>query len=154
MPRRSSADFAPASSAARSQTLCAAVNSDAVPKDLDRMIDAALDRCAEVLWDDAGHRAPMQVTADRVEEMHGRELRIVEADKTTFAPSSQHAGKVRLGAVGSEPVESPRKVGEADALGDGPNADLGATACGGQGREPVGSSQLPVGSGQNADPIR
>ena len=31
-----------------------AVNSDAVPKDLDRMIDAALDRGAEVLWDDAG----------------------------------------------------------------------------------------------------
>jgi hypothetical protein len=31
----------------------AAVNSDAVPKDLDRIIDAALDRCADILWDDA-----------------------------------------------------------------------------------------------------
>jgi hypothetical protein len=29
---------------------------------LDRMIDAALDRGAEVLWVDAGHRAPMQVS--------------------------------------------------------------------------------------------
>ena len=47
----------------------AAVTSDAVPKDLDRIIDAALDRGAEVLWDDAGHRAPMQVTADRVENV-------------------------------------------------------------------------------------
>jgi hypothetical protein len=42
----------------------AAVDSDAVPKDLDRIIDAALDRRAEVLWDDAGHRAPMQIAAD------------------------------------------------------------------------------------------
>jgi hypothetical protein len=50
----------------------AAVNSDAVPKDLDRMIDAALDLPAEVLWDDAGHRAPMQVTADRAKKLHGR----------------------------------------------------------------------------------
>ncbi len=57
-----------------------AVNSDAVPKDLDRMIDAALDCVAEVLWQDAGHRAPMQVTADGVEKLHGRALRIVEAD--------------------------------------------------------------------------
>ena len=57
-----------------------AVDSDAVPKDLDRMIDAALDRGAEVLWDDAGHRAAMQVTADRVEELNGRELGIIEAD--------------------------------------------------------------------------
>jgi hypothetical protein len=57
-----------------------AIDSDAVPKDLDRMIDAALDRGAEVLWDDAGHRAAMQVTADRVEELNGRELGIIEAD--------------------------------------------------------------------------
>jgi hypothetical protein len=64
-----------------------AVNSDTVPKDLDRMIDAALDRGPEVLWHDAGHRAPMQVTADRVEKLHGRELRIVEADTAAPAPS-------------------------------------------------------------------
>jgi hypothetical protein len=96
----------------------AAVNSDTVPKDLDRIIDAALDRDAEVLWEDAGHRAPMQVTADRVEKLHGRELRIVEADKAALAPDRQHAGKVRIGAVGSELEESPRKFREADALGD------------------------------------
>ena len=95
-----------------------AVNSDAVPKDLDRMIDAALDRGAEVLRDDAGHRAPMEVTADRVEKLHGRELRIVEADKAALAPDRQHAGKLRLGAVGSELVKGPRKFGEAGALGD------------------------------------
>src|ERR1700730_19160849 len=82
------------------------------------MIDAALDRGAEAPWDDAGHRAPMQVTADRVEKLNGRELRIVEANKAALAPDGQHAGKVRIGAVGSDLVESPRKVGEADALGD------------------------------------
>jgi len=49
------------------------INFDAGPKDLDRMIDAALDCVAEVLWSDAGHRAPMQVTADGVEKLHGHE---------------------------------------------------------------------------------
>ena len=67
----------------------AAVNSDAVPKDLDRMIDAALDRGTDILRDDARHRAPMQVTADRVEKTHGRVLRIVEADQATLAPDRQ-----------------------------------------------------------------
>src|SRR5258708_7209252 len=95
-----------------------AVNSDAAPKALDRMADAALDRGAEVLWDDAGHRAPMQITADRVEKLHGRELRIVEADKAALAPDRQHAGKVRIGAVGSGPEKNPRKFRKADALGD------------------------------------
>src|ERR1700730_10910298 len=96
----------------------AAVNSDAVPKDLDRMIDAAPDRGAEVLWGDAGHRAPMQVAADRVEKLHGCELRIVEADEAARAPVRQHAGKLRVGVIGSELVESPREFGKADALGD------------------------------------
>ena len=95
-----------------------AVNSDAVPKDLDRMIDAALDRGAEVLWDDAGHRTAMQVGADRVEKLNGRELGIIEADQAAFAPGRQHAGQVRIGAVGSELVKGPRKFGEAGALGD------------------------------------
>jgi hypothetical protein len=45
------------------------IDFDAVPKDLDRVIDAALDRGAEVLWEDAGHRAPMQVTADGVQRL-------------------------------------------------------------------------------------
>src|ERR1700726_2129050 len=48
----------------------AAVNSDAVPKDFDRMIDAALDHGTDILWDNAGHRAPVQVPADRVEKLH------------------------------------------------------------------------------------
>src|SRR5712672_1348078 len=95
-----------------------AVNSDAVPKDMDRMIDAALDRGAEVLWDDAGHRTAMQVTADRVEKLNGRELGIIEADQAAFAPGRQHAGQVRIGAIGSELVKGPRKFGEAGALGD------------------------------------
>jgi hypothetical protein len=95
-----------------------AVDSDAVPKDLDRMIDAALDRGAEVPWDDAGHRAAMQVTADRVEKLNGRELGIIEADQAAFAPGRQHAGQMRIGAVGSELVKRPRKFGEAGALGD------------------------------------
>ena len=95
-----------------------AVNSDAVPKDLDRMIDAALDRGAEVLWDDAGHRTAMQVGADRVEKLNGRELGIIEADQAAFAPGRQHAGQVRIGAIGSELVKGPRKFGEAGALGD------------------------------------
>ena len=69
------------------------------------MIDAALQRGAEVLWQDAGHRAPMQITGDRVEKLHGRELRIVDADKAALAPDRQHAGKVRIGAVGSELVK-------------------------------------------------
>src|SRR5712672_2521391 len=67
-----------------------AVNSDAVPKDLDRMIDAALDRGAEVLWDDAGHRTAMQVTADRVEKLNGREFGIIEADQAAFAKDRPH----------------------------------------------------------------
>src|SRR6266446_5502220 len=95
-----------------------AVNSDAVPKDLDRMIDAALDRGAEVLWDDAGHRTAMQVGADRIEKLNGRELGIIEADQAAFAPGRQHAGKVCIGAVGSELVKGPRKFGVAGALGD------------------------------------
>src|SRR6266849_1921125 len=82
------------------------------------MIDAALDCVAEVLWQDAGHRAPMQVTADGVEKLHGRALRIVEADKAALAPDRQHAGKVCIGAVGSELVKGPRKFGEAGAFGD------------------------------------
>jgi hypothetical protein len=53
---------------------------------LDRVIDAALDRGAEVLWEDAGHRAPMQVTADGVEKLHGRKLGVVEADEAALAP--------------------------------------------------------------------
>jgi hypothetical protein len=57
-------------------------------------------------------------SADRVEKLRSRELRIVEADKAALAPESQHAGKVCNGAVGSDPVESPRRFGEADALGD------------------------------------
>jgi AcrR family transcriptional regulator len=91
----------------------------------DRMIDAALDCVAEVLWQDAGHRAPMQVTADGVEKLHGRALRIVEADKAALAPDRQHAGKVCVGAVRSELVKGPRKFGEAGALGDDqpPNTD-------------------------------
>jgi len=102
-----------------------AVNFDSVPKDLDRMIDAALDCVAEVLWQDAGHRSPMQVTADGVEKLRGRALRIVEADKAALAPDRQHAGKVCMGAVGSELVKGPRKFGEAGALGDDqpPNTD-------------------------------
>ena len=48
-----------------------AVNFDAVPKDLDRIIDAALDRGMDILWDNARHRAPMQITADQVEKLHG-----------------------------------------------------------------------------------
>jgi hypothetical protein len=96
----------------------AAINSDAVPKDLNRMIDATLDGDAEVLWQDAGHRTPMQVTADRVEKLRGRALRIVEADKAALAPDRQHAGKVRMGAVGTELVKGPRNFGEASALGD------------------------------------
>ena len=96
----------------------AAINSDAVPKDLNRMINAALDGDAEVLWQDAGHCAPMQVTADGVDKLHGRALRIVEADKPALAPDRQHAGKVCIGAVGSEPVKGPRQFGEAGSLGD------------------------------------
>src|SRR5712672_4124110 len=82
------------------------------------MIDAALDRGAEVLWDDASHRAPMQVATDHVEKLHRRALRIVEADKAALAPHGHHAGKVCIGAVGSELVKGPRKFGEAGALGD------------------------------------
>src|SRR5882757_4403129 len=82
------------------------------------MIDAALDRGTEVLWQDAGHRSPMQVTADGVEKLRGRALRIVEADKAALAPDRQHAAKVRMGAVGTEMVEGPRNFGEASALGD------------------------------------
>jgi hypothetical protein len=77
------------------------------------MIDAALDRGAEVLWDDAGHRAAMQVTADRVEKLNGREFGIIEADQAAFAPGRQHAGQMRIGAVGSELVKGPRKFGKA-----------------------------------------
>jgi hypothetical protein len=44
------------------------------------MIDGALDRGAEILWDDAGDRAPMQIATDRVEKLHRRSLRIVEAN--------------------------------------------------------------------------
>src|SRR5258708_20854152 len=82
------------------------------------MIDTALDCVAEVLWQDAGHRAPMQVTADGVEKLRGRALRIVDADKAALAPDRQHAGKVCMGAVGSELIKGPRKFGEARALGD------------------------------------
>src|ERR1700724_1696966 len=82
------------------------------------MIDAALDLGAEVLGEDAGHCAPMQVTADGVEKLHGRTLRIVEADKAALAPDRQDAGKVCIGAVGSELVKGPRQFGEAGALGD------------------------------------
>ena len=96
----------------------ASVDSDPIPKDLDRMIDAALDRGAEILWDDASHRAPMQVATDHVEKLHRRKLRIVEADKTAFVPARQHAGKVRIGAVAPELEEGPCKFREADALGD------------------------------------
>ncbi len=89
------------------------------------MIDAALDCVAEVLWQDAGHRSPMQVTADGVEKLHGRALGIIEADKAALAPDRQHAGEVCMGAVGSELVKGPRKFGEAGALGDDqpPNTD-------------------------------
>src|SRR5258705_5801874 len=75
-------------------------------------------RGAEVLWEDAGHRAAMQVAADRVEKLHGRELRIIEADQAAVAPDRQHAGEVHIGALGSELVKGPRKFGEAGALGD------------------------------------
>src|SRR6266478_7460487 len=95
-----------------------AVDSDTVPKDLDRMIDAALDCGAEVLWDDAGHRAALQVAADRVEKLHGRELRIVEADQAALAPDKQHAGEVRIGTVASELVEAPREFRKTNPLGD------------------------------------
>jgi hypothetical protein len=77
----------------------AAVNSDAVPKDFDRIIiDATLDHGTDILWDNAGHCAAVQVTADRVEKLHGRELRIVEANKAALAPDRQHAGEVRIGS--------------------------------------------------------
>lgn len=82
------------------------------------MIDAALDRSAWVLRDDAGHRAPMQFAADRVQKLHGRELGIIEANQAALAPDSKHPGEVRIGAIGSEPVESSREFGEADSLSD------------------------------------
>src|SRR5260370_5272033 len=82
------------------------------------MMDAALDGEAEVVWQDTGHRGRMQVTADGVEKLRGRALRIVEADKAALAPDRQHAGKVRMGAVGTELVKGPRNFGEASALGD------------------------------------
>src|SRR5258706_12118586 len=89
------------------------------------MIDAALDCVAEVLWSDAGHRAPMQVTADGVEKLHRRALGIIEAGKAPLAPDPQHTGKGCMGAVRSELVKGPRKFGEACALGDDqpPNTD-------------------------------